>query len=207
MSLYIELITSLAGAIGAGVAVAVALGYLSLLLVRRKAKVSFKVPGVELEVDLSDPEKAAESILLFSSKPQVFLSYASENRDFVESLAKDLRERDIRIWLSNEAIKPGDNLRQKIEEGLKTSGYLLAIISRASIKSNWTQKEFKMALKREQEGKWPRFIPVLLENVKVPSYIGDKVYVDFRNDYKRGVQTIVETIKRSANAAGASSQV
>jgi len=154
--------------------------------------------GLSVKIDFTDPEKATQEIISHSPEPQVFFAYSFKNKEFVEGLANDLREKGIRTWLPAEQIRPGDILERRIEEGIETSGYLIVIVSRASIESKWMQLEINMALEREQKGKWPKIIPVLIEDVSIPMSIHERVYIDFRQNYENGLKRVVETIEPKA---------
>lgn len=61
-----------------------------------------------------------------------FISHASENKDsFVRSLANALRERGISFWYDEYMLTIGDDLRQKIEEGLLSCRYGIVVLSPA----------------------------------------------------------------------------
>lgn len=189
------LVTLLAGA-GIGGIISLLISILRKWLSRQRVKVSIEI-GPGIKIDLSNPEKTAQELTPLSGKPQVFFAYSVEDYKFVERLANDLQERGIRVWAADEEIKPGENWQLKIEEGLKTSGYLLALISRSSVKSNLVQKLFQMALEREQKGKWPRFIPILIDedDTELPHYLQGKILLDFHHNYEAGLENIIEIIK------------
>jgi len=133
-------------------------------------------------------------VLSLMDEPQVFIAYAFRDSDYAKRLAQDLKERGVRVWLAEEQIRPGDKVQERIEDALLTSGYLLALLSMASLSSKWVQNEFQMALLRESRGKWPRVIPVLIEPVEIPEQVRGKLYVDMTQGYENGIKTIVSTI-------------
>jgi hypothetical protein len=51
----------------------------------------------------------------------VFLSHSSKDKAVVRDIAERLQEDDVRVWLDEEQIKPGDSIPRKIEEGLVQS--------------------------------------------------------------------------------------
>jgi TIR domain len=54
----------------------------------------------------------------------VFISHASEDKDgFVRLLAGQLKERRIEVWYEEFSLRPGDSLRQSIDQGLSKSRY------------------------------------------------------------------------------------
>ncbi len=194
----IEFITILQS-IAVGVATAVAISMLlNKILNYKTRRRKIEVAGHEVEIDLSDPEKVSQEIISLLDKPQVFIAYSSEDKKFAEEIAEDLQKRGLRIWIDIQQINPGDKLIQKIKEGLRKSGFFLAIVSESAIKSPMTQKEFKMAVVRTREGKWPRVIPVKIDDVEMPEYLRDTVYLDIRKGYQEGLDKIVQVVMQSS---------
>jgi hypothetical protein len=50
----------------------------------------------------------------------VFVSYSTKDREFVERLCAGLKAAGVTFWLVRHEIKPGDYLRTKINKGLDT---------------------------------------------------------------------------------------
>src|SRR5882672_1552101 len=66
--------------------------------------------------------------------PKVFLSHASEDKEFALDLASHLRERGVDVWLDRWEILPGDSFVAKIfDEGLAQAKAVIVIISRHSV--------------------------------------------------------------------------
>ena len=194
MSLPIELFTGLLAGIGTGVSVGALLSLVRKRLdsVRLKRKLSVK--GRSIDIDTNRLEELKHFVLSIMDEPQVFIAYSFKDSSHAKKLAQDLRSKGLRVWLAEEQIRPGDNIQKKINEALQTSGYLLALLSRASLSSEGVKNEFQMALLRESQGKWPRVIPVLIEPIDIPVDIRGKLYVDLTGDYDSGVQKIVSGI-------------
>ena len=69
-------------------------------------------------------------------KNKVFLSYAyGEDTPWVELFAHTLEKEGVDVWLHTHEIALGDNLRDKIQEGLRSSNILIVILSSNSAKS------------------------------------------------------------------------
>jgi TIR domain len=67
----------------------------------------------------------------------VFISHASEDKDFVRPLAEVLQKSGLSVWYDEFALKVGDSLRRKIDEGLAKSRYGIVILSHAFFTKNW----------------------------------------------------------------------
>ena len=169
--------------------------YLGKWLANRRQTGIIDIGRAKISVDLSEPEKMAAALNAHAASPRVFLAYSHQDRAYVDRLAEDLESNDLRVWDDTVEIQPGDRIGRRIKEGLNTSGYVLAVLSKSSVKSPWTTKEIDAAMAREREGKWPRVIAVVVDEVTPPTVLRDKAYVDLREDYEGGLARIVEAIR------------
>lgn len=79
-----------------------------------------------------------------------FISHASEDKkNIAEPLAAELSNYGIKVWLDKSALKVGDNLREKIDEGLKLSRYGIVILSPAFMSKHWTNLELAGLFQKE----------------------------------------------------------
>jgi hypothetical protein len=129
----------------------------------------------------------------------VFISYSSQERDFVQRLVRDLKDRNIPVWFDEAELEPEDSIIQKIEAGIDRMDYLIVIMSPASVDSRWVQEEIRMALHKGIAGRKFNVIPMLKENCKIPGFLRDRKYVDMRQaaDYPSGLEKIVRKIRDS----------
>jgi TIR domain len=95
----------------------------------------------------------------------VFISHASEDKDFARPLAHKLQALGLRVWFDESAMKPGDSLRQEIDKGLAGSDFGVAVLSKHFFKKQWTQAELNGLFTLKLEGK-NRIIPVWHEITK-----------------------------------------
>jgi hypothetical protein len=84
----------------------------------------------------------------------LFLSYASKDRDFVSPLVMYLQKQGVHVWVDYGEIRLGDDLIQKINDGLKRSRFCVALLSEHYLQRGWTQLELGAALAREMNGPW-----------------------------------------------------
>ena len=131
----------------------------------------------------------------------VFISYSTLDRPFVEKLCRALRQANVTFWLDRLEIKPGDYLRQKINAGLNDADYLLAILSPHSLRSEWVVREIDGAMMRELSENKITVIPVLYGNIKasdLPADLRGKLHLDFRNgniDNTDNFRRLIEFLK------------
>ena len=122
------LATVLTGVIAGGLA-SVAASFLAKWLSNWRWKVTLKIGPAMVKIDLSEPDRIPALIDAFAKNPRVFLAYSHKDREFVDRLANDLKNRGLRVWYDLFEIRPGDSLTQRVNEGLSTSGYMLAVRS------------------------------------------------------------------------------
>lgn len=124
----------------------------------------------------------------------VFISYSSKDSLFIDKLSNKLIENRIPVWLDKWEMQPGDSLIDKIQHGLEDSSYLLVVLSKNSIQSEWCKKELNSGLMRELNEKKVVVIPVLIEECKVPLLLQEKVYADFKTDFKKGFNDLMRPL-------------
>lgn len=79
--------------------------------------------------------------------PQVFLSYARKDADFVRRLRADLLSSRLHCWMDDTGIQVGDRLNPVIEEAIYGSSLFFAYITMAYLDSRWCMKELRLALR------------------------------------------------------------
>lgn len=72
---------------------------------------------------------------------KLFISYASEDKDFVEPLAAALKAAGFEIWFDKYVLTLGDSLLKKINEGLVSADYGVVVLSSNFFKKKWPQAE------------------------------------------------------------------
>lgn len=83
----------------------------------------------------------------------VFISHASEDKQIVaKPLTEGLRQYSLAVWLDEQELRLGDQLRQKINQGLSRSRYGVVILSRAFFAKSWPQEELDALLGKESFG-------------------------------------------------------
>jgi len=127
----------------------------------------------------------------------IFLSHSHSNKSFARRLAADLRASGHSVWLDEAEIQIGDSLVEKIRDGLDQVEYVAALISSASVGSEWVKKELDIASSREIDEKRVVVLPLLLEKVELPGFLKGKFYGDFTVDekYEETLQLLLRKLK------------
>jgi hypothetical protein len=134
---------------------------------------------------------------------KVFVSYSHEDSDFTDRLAEDLDfATELDLSIDKRCLRPGDSLT-KIFAEIGESDFLLPVLSIHSVKSQWCQKELKVAVIKEIEESSFKIIPVIKEGEKwnelkemMPAYLRealrDKYMCRFDTEpYKDAFQELV----------------
>lgn len=129
----------------------------------------------------------------------VFISYSHNDEEFANMLAANLVKRNTHIWLDTWNLNVGDSLMSKVQEAIEESSALLIILSKSSVESEWCKKELNSALMRELDEKKVIVLPVLLEDCKVPLFLKEKMYADFRTSFDTGLGAILEALAKINN--------
>lgn len=79
-------------------------------------------------------------------KHDIFLSYKSEDHDWVERLKRSLQDRGVSVWLDKDSIRPGDLFVKALEDGIMFSKTIAVIVTPNSMNSAWVQEEYYRAV-------------------------------------------------------------
>ena len=109
--------------------------------------------------------------------PSAFLCHSSKDKDFVRALAGRLAASGVSVWIDEAELDIGDSLLEIIAEGIKESDFVVAVISKNSVMSNWVRKELLLAMTREVRGRRVRVLPVVIDECKpdMPFFLTDKL--------------------------------
>ncbi|HWT91150.1 MAG TPA: TIR domain-containing protein [Solirubrobacterales bacterium] len=84
--------------------------------------------------------------------PELFLSHASEDKDFARSLYEALEERGVAVWFDETALHPGDSLTECIDAGLARCRFGVVVFSRSFFERAWTREELRGLRTRQLAG-------------------------------------------------------
>jgi TIR domain len=94
--------------------------------------------------------------------PDIFVSYAHQDRDWVERFAESLRAAGgFDVWWDHN-ILPGEQFDDAIQQAMDGTRCVVVVWSKASIASRWVRTEAREAARREM------LVPVMIESVMPP---------------------------------------
>lgn len=128
----------------------------------------------------------------------VFVSYASEDREQAESLAKVLATTGWSVWWDRKIVA-GQPYDRAIERELETAGSVVVLWSRYSVASEWVNNEATVGLQRGV------LVPVMIDRVKPPLEFRRRQaaeLLDWHGEAShRGLQTLCEGVTAALGSA------
>lgn len=129
----------------------------------------------------------------------IFISYSHTDKEFAEKLAAHLVKNNAHVWVDSWELNVGDSILNRVQQAIQDSSALLVVLSNASIQSEWCRKELSAGLMRELNERQVIVLPVLLEDCKIPMFLQEKMYADFRKDFDTGLKSVLDAVARIAN--------
>ncbi|MFA9370133.1 MAG: toll/interleukin-1 receptor domain-containing protein [Labilibaculum antarcticum] len=129
----------------------------------------------------------------------IFISYSHKDKDFVDKLALILVDKRIKVFVDRWEMKLGDSITTKIQDAISDASYLMVILSKSSVGSDWCKREITTALMLELERKRVVLLPVIIEDCEIPLFLRDKFYADFRHSFDEGLQVVLESFGNMNN--------
>src|SRR5262245_62073625 len=128
----------------------------------------------------------------------LFLSHASEDKDWCKKLAERLRDQGVRVWFDGWELQPGDNLIARINEGIKRSRKMVAVFSRSYFKDTkvWTRAESYAQQSSDILSRERPLIPALIEDCEIEPTMRGILSLDFRNhdDFDLRLRQLIEAL-------------
>lgn len=138
---------------------------------------------------------------------KIFISHASEDKaKFVKPLAIELKKHH-EIWYDEYALKIGDSLREKIDEGLRNCDFGVVVLSKPFFAKNWTQNELGALFALEKRHR-KLILPVWHEITKEDLTIYSPMLADkLAANSSHGVAIVVEQILQAIEASERTTEV
>ena len=124
----------------------------------------------------------------------VFICHSSLDKYLAKCLATDLMEAGHRPWLDEWIIKVGESIPKEISKGLDSCDFLIIVLSSNSVESNWVEHEWHSKYWDEVSTGKVKVLPVLIEDCKIPTLLKHKKYADFRYNYAKGLEEVLDAI-------------
>lgn len=129
----------------------------------------------------------------------IFISYNHQDSHFVDVLCANLVKAKHNVWMDRWELNIGDSLTAKIEENLTNSSAIIVVLSQHSIESGWCKRELTAGLVRELEENKTLVLPVVIDDCKIPLFLRDKLYADFREDPDKAFGLVDRSLSKFSN--------
>jgi hypothetical protein len=151
----------------------------------------------------------------------VYICYNGADLDWVRSLAEQIESetidgnaasRKLAVFFDKWDIGPGQSLIDRMNEGMKSSRHVIAVLSPEFLKAEWPRFEWKHIVAQDPNNARERLIPVLLrdrsndttERIDLCAPFRDLRYIDFRKgtEFKRAFLELVRRIRNLPQERG-----
>lgn len=136
----------------------------------------------------------------------VFISYAHENTETINRLYTELTDRNIKVWLDRNEIKPGHRWKSVIWNAIREGAFYIACFSKEYSERDETYMNEELLTAIEElrlkptDRSW--FIPVKLNECEIPDRsigpgetLRDLQYIALYEDWGNGIHGLVEEIR------------
>jgi len=140
-----------------------------------------------------------------SERPRdLFLSHRSSDKEFVRSLAGEIEAtpfegRNLRVWLDEAEIRPGESVPQMINEGLERSRFIGLAMTPSYFRSDsgWTDAEWHASLHGDPDNRKGQLIPLLVSDCAyIPYLLRHLRAIDFRGGrYESGLRELLGVLR------------
>jgi hypothetical protein len=145
---------------------------------------------------LIPPEDASRLQRTLELLKRIFVSYSHEDRNFVSLLTDRLAQEGYRVWIDSLALRAGDSFELDIRRAIQEARFMLIVLSRRSIQSEWVRLETTLALERRAREEDLRIIPLFIDDSAIPQDLGDLLGVDFRSDFDTALQDLLLSLNQ-----------
>ncbi|XP_067669419.1 toll-like receptor 4 [Haliotis asinina] len=112
-----------------------------------------------------------------------FISYASEDRDFVDTLCNNLEGQGQRLIVHHRDFRPGEPIGANIVKSVPTSRHTVLILSGSFLASHWCRYEFEMARMEAVYDSRSVLIVVKIEDVSTADVPRELLYLMRSDSY------------------------
>lgn len=124
-----------------------------------------------------------------TNKNFIYITYNINDTDFANRLIKNLEKDGFNIVKENDIISIGETLTKEKKDEIKKSKVFLAIVSSNMYKSKFLKDEILIAKQSNIT-----IIPILKDDVEIPSFLNNYKLSDFRNNYEIAYKNLIQNI-------------
>jgi TIR domain-containing protein len=138
---------------------------------------------------------------------RVFISHSSVDKPFARRVVEALNTPDAQAWIDEKEIYVGEDILDRLGEGLEKMDAFVILISKYALESGWVNKEVKFAAIREIAERKALILPFIIDDTRItdlPWFLREKHCLHItadRDGAARAVEEILKALKRRSGAA------
>jgi len=125
---------------------------------------------------------------------RIFLSYSSQDGEFVERLAADLRKCGVAVWKDDRELAVGESLSDEIGNAIAGSLWFGIVLSPDAVASRWVRLELDTAIALEVETGAVKVLPIRYRSCEIPATLRGKKRADFDLSYEKGLSDLLSVL-------------
>lgn len=115
------------------------------------------------------------------NKPKIFLSHSSLDKEhIVEPIYEYLQSRQIAVWLDKYEIDYGENIYQKVSEGVDNSEFAIFVVTENFLNSKWAKEELSSMIDLVFSDN-SLVIVDMKDKTNIPKMISSRKYMEWNN--------------------------
>jgi type III secretory pathway component EscV len=135
-----------------------------------------------------------------TSQLTVFLSHSSADNNLARRVAENLRAANVEVWFDQWEVRVGEEFVQKIEQGLGDVDFVIVLLTRASVASEWVDREWRRKVEDETQTKRVAVIPLRGEACEIPDFLAQRSFADISGgSYHLGIQHLLTMLGHFSN--------
>ena len=132
----------------------------------------------------------------------IFISYRSTQRDWAESLTRNLTAQGYKIFFDQWELQGGRDFTQTIAQALRNSHCALLVATPEAAESGWVQHEYNLMLNLQAQKSDFFFVPLLWGQFPDFPFLDNIHAIDFGRSeeaqYRKAFQQLLAALKQSA---------
>ncbi|UCH95967.1 MAG: toll/interleukin-1 receptor domain-containing protein [Candidatus Aminicenantes bacterium] len=120
-----------------------------------------------------------------------FISYSHKDKEFAQKLLTKLEEKGLRIAIDFRDFKVGTPILVELERLVRSSKYIILILSQDWIESQWTNIEAMFLQMQDLTGMKRKIIPLMYKKCELPHRLSTYTYADFTGDFDSAFNKLI----------------
>ena len=134
---------------------------------------------------------------------KVFLSHSSADKALARRLARDLQSAHVDIWLDQWQIGVGEYFEQRIAQGLADTDFVIVLLTRQAVASEWVNREWRELVEREAGTRRIAVLPVRAEPCELPDFLAQRSHADIAGgSYVPGFRHLLHLLRHHGDDRG-----